>query len=773
MIALLLAGALVLPPADTLAFSGRTQQLEVTPPRFEEVDIRIDGKVDEAVWEEAAVLRDFSQYEPVEGIPSTEETEVRVLYTGDAIYFGVLAFDKEPGLILARMGERDRSVFGDDWIRIILDTFDDQRQGYVFYVNPLGIQTDGLWIEGMRHQEGRASSVSIDFSPDFIWDSDGHVTERGWEAEIRVPYVSLRFRPDAVQSWGINVAREVKRRGFKQSWAPVTQDVSSTLAQSGKLVGLRDLRPKRLAELNPVTTGKRIGTSTSGSFQAGSFEAEAGLNARLGITRNLVADATLNPDFSQVEADATRVTVNERFALYFPEKRPFFLEGTEVFDTPQPLVYTRRIVDPMAGAKLTGKVGAFTLGYLGALDQSPSSVFGGVGNAAANLFRARRDVGTGSTVGVLYTDRVLTEGGDYNRVAAGDARLVFRERYTFTTQWAGSWTSVDGSSASLKPSVFASLGRSGRRLGWDLSFHDIHPGFKAATGYLTRIGETVTLGNLTLTRYGAPGSLVERAAMGFRVEGYFDHDHFWDGRGPYEGEVQLIPSFTLRGDRSVSIILRSGYFEFPEESYENYEVLGSGGEAAPFTVPAPLNNMLAVAVTPRLRLNNSSNLNGRFYLRELPIYAEASRGLELLIAPQLTLKPTTALSLTLDQTYSRIWRHWNESVYSTALVSRITTQYQFSKALSARALVQYNLQDRDALVDPTTGLPILVGGTVVDASDTGSVQGQFLLQYQPSPGTIFYVGYTRLMEGDYSYGLVRKDPTADGLFVKLSYLFRM
>jgi hypothetical protein len=191
MIALLLAGAFLLPPADTLAFSGRTRQLEVAPPRFEEADIRIDGSVDEAVWEDAAVLRDFTQYEPVEGIPSTEETEVRVLYTGDAIYFGVLAFDKEPGLILARMGERDRSVFGDDWIRIILDTFDDQRQGYVFYVNPLGIQTDGLWIEGMRQQEGRASSVSIDFSPDFIWDSDGHVTERGWEAEIRVPYGSL------------------------------------------------------------------------------------------------------------------------------------------------------------------------------------------------------------------------------------------------------------------------------------------------------------------------------------------------------------------------------------------------------------------------------------------------------------------------------------------------------------------------------------------------------------------------------------------------------
>ena len=216
MIELLVLGA-VLASNDTLTFSGRTRQLEVTPPRFDEVDIRIDGQVDEAVWSEAALLRDFTQYEPIEGIPSTEDTQVRILYTGEAIYFAVEAFDTEPEMILARLGERDRSVFGDDWIRIILDTFDDQRQGYVFYVNPLGIQTDGLWIEGLRRQEGRSSSVSIDFSPDFVWESDGQINERGWEAEIRIPYVSLRFRQDPVQDWGLNMAREVKRRGFKQS----------------------------------------------------------------------------------------------------------------------------------------------------------------------------------------------------------------------------------------------------------------------------------------------------------------------------------------------------------------------------------------------------------------------------------------------------------------------------------------------------------------------------------------------------------------------------
>jgi hypothetical protein len=768
---LVLTSLLISP--DTLLFSGRIQQLEVNPPRIESPQIRIDGELAEEVWDNAAVLAGFTQYEPVEGIPSTEDTEVRVLYSQEAIYFGVQAFDRDPGEVLARLGERDRSVFGDDWIRIILDTYNDQRQGYVFYVNPLGIQTDGLWIEGMRRREGSASSVSIDFSPDFIWDSDGRVTSEGWSAEIRVPFVSLRFPPISEHTWGINVAREVKRRGFKQSWAPLTKEVSSTLAQNGHLVGLRGLRPERLMEVNPVTTGKQVGDALSGEFQRGAFEGEIGMNARYGITQNLVLDATVNPDFSQVEADASRITVNERFSLFFPEKRPFFLEGSEVFQTPQQLVHTRTIVDPAAGAKLTGKAGTFSLGYLGAIDQSPSSLFGGSGNAIFNLFRARRDVGSGSTVGLLYTDRTLTSGGDFNRVLAGDARLLFGGRYTFTTQWAASWTSVDGSVARMRPSVLASFGRSGRNFEMDLSFHDIHPAFRSAAGYLPRLGEAVAIGNASATHYGSPGSFLERAGLALRLEGYFEHGDFWAGRGPYEAEVQLNPSLFFRGDRSVTVIFRNGYFEFRPEAYGGYEIQGVDGVPRPFPVPVPLKHLKAVAVMPRLRITNSSNLTGRFYFRELPIYSEATRGLELLFAPQLTLHPTASWSLTLAETYSRIWRRIDDSVFSTAVVSRVTSQYQFSKSVFARAMVQYNLEDRVPLEDPSTGLPLVIFGVPSESRDEGSVQGQFLIQYQPSPGTVFYVGYTRLMEGGNSYMLGDKDPVEEGLFLKLSYLLRI
>jgi hypothetical protein len=306
-----------------------------------------------------------------------------------------------------------------------------------------------------------------------------------------------------------------------------------------------------------------------------------------------------------------------------------------------------------------------------------------------------------------------------------------------------------------------------------LNLQDYHPEFRARSGYLTRIGEAQAIGNLGVTHYGAPGALLERASLTLRVESYFLHEEVWDGEGPYEAEVQLNPSFSFRGDRTVSFIFRSGYFEFRPEYYEGYRIEGFGADPVVFQIPDALRNMKAMAIMPRLRINNKVNLNGRMYYRELPIFAEASRGLELLVAPSLSLRPTEAFFLSLNQTFARIWRRKDDSVFSTAVVSRLTSQYQFSKALFARILVQYGLEDRDGLLDPGSGRRILIDGEPAVAREEGTVQGQFLLQYQPSPGTIFYVGYSRVMEGKYSYGLSDKDPIADGIFVKLSYLFRL
>ena len=764
-------GRNLLASVDSSEYSGRSGQLDVAIPRLEDVNIDVDGRLDDDAWTHAAVLTDFTQYEPVEGIPATEPTEVRVFYTSDAIYFGIRAFDTEPEALFANLVERDRSAFVDDWIRIMLDTFDDHRQAYVFYVNPLGIQTDGLWIEGMQRR--MASSVSIDFNPDFIWESDGRVTAEGWVAEIKIPYTSLRFRQVPVQAWGVQVAREVKRTGYKQSWAPLTQNISNVLAQSGRLVGLQDLRPRRLVEINPVMTGKRVGQTVDDVYQQDSFEPDFGVNGRIGITQNLILDAAFNPDFSQVETDANRITVNERFALFFPEKRPFFLEGTEIFRTPRNLVHTRQIADPIGGAKMTGKVGSFNVGYLGALDEAPKTLYGGDNSATFNLVRARRDVGAGSTIGVLYTDRSVPGTGRFNRVVSGDARLLFARRYTLTTQFANSWTS-DGSGEPTRvaPLVAAEFQRSGRSFQFQARFDDVHGDFNTESGFIPRVGDTELFARVSGVRFGKPGAIIEQ--MSFAVQGnvFYDHDEFWGGGRPFEGEVELHPSFTFRGERTLMFILRDGYFRFRPEDYAAYEIEGPNGEALPFTVRNDLTHMLALGFVPRIRITSDLQLSGRLYYREVPIYVEGSRGVEIQTAPNVTLRLTSAAQVTLDYTYSRLWRTRDRTVFSIAHIPRARVQYQFSKSLLVRGVVQYSLEERDALRDPTTEQPILINGLVQDVTESGRFESQFLLKYEPSPGTVFFVGYNRLMRGLANVRLSQMDLVGEGLFVKASYLLR-
>lgn len=756
--------------ASRESYSGARGELLVPIPRFEDTEVDVDGVLDEIVWERAAQVGDFTQYEPVEGARPRQVTEVLLFYGPEAIYFGIRALDSEPDRVLANLGERDRSVFNDDWVRIMLDTFDDARQAYVFYVNPLGIQTDGLWIEGLQSRTG---SVSIDFNPDFIWESRGRLTDEGWVAEIRIPYVSLRFQPAEEQSWGFNVAREVRRTGYKQAWAPLTQDNPSTLVQSGKLVGIHGIEPKRLVEVNPVVTGSRVGgLDDAGDFHRDPFDEAYGLNMRLGVTRNLTADATLNPDFSQVEADASRLTTNERFAIFFREARPFFLEGSEIFQMPRNLVYTRRIVDPSVGGKLTGKVGPFQVGYLGALDESPTSLDPEVGRALFNIVRARGDIGAGSTLGVVYTDRTIS-GDHYNRVLGTDARILMG-RHTFTGQLAGVWDARPGSPAvSARPLFLAQVERSGREFGWQARIEGTDPDFDTRSGFINRTGDTQLYGEIRKSWFRAPGSLLESYGVTLQVDNFFTYGDLWGGARPYEHEVQLNPSVTFRGGRTITFILRNGYFRFRPESYESWGTLNPDGSQGSYDLPASLRNMLALAVLPRLRINDAINVNGRAFFRTIPIFLEGARGWEVQLAPSVTLRPTGSLQLGLEHTWSRIDRTADGSRYATAQISRLDVRYQISRSLLVRTIAQYDLQERSALTDPTTGRPITVDGAVVPTLNQGNFQGQLLLQYEPSPGTIFYVGYSRFEVGERGYSLANMNPVEDGLFVKLSYLFRL
>jgi hypothetical protein len=758
--------------SELRTYSGREGQLDVDAPRMESPSISIDARLDEPEWAEAAVLTGFTQYTPVEGAPASQETEVRVFYSGDAIYFGFHVVDSEPDRVLAHLLERDRSQ-SDDWVRIMLDTFNDERQAYTFFISPFGIQSDGMWLESLEPRGG-PTGPKVDFNPDFIFESDGRLVDDGWVAEVRIPYVSLRFPEVEEQDWGLQIARGVMRNGYKSSWAPLTVEAASVLAQSGRLRGLRDLRPKRLIEVNPVATGKLEGFRLDGVYERQNPSSEFGVDGSVGITQNLVLDATVNPDFSQVEADVDQIQVNERFALFVPERRAFFLEGIEVFRTTQNLVYTRRVVDPIGGAKVTGKVGPFQVGYLGALDESPRPIDGQDRDALFNLVRARADIGEGSTVGALYTDRSINGGPGFNRVASADVRLLFGGRYTVETQLTGSWTrNAVQDPAPFAPALTFNFLRSGRSFSYRARLIDLSPEFETRTGFMPRIGDTDWGGAVGFNVFSEPGAMLEQWGVEVQSNNFTRHDDFWSGGSPYEYEIQLMPSIAFRGSRRMNSVLRWGGHRFLPELYTAHEVLDDQGTAQPYPLPPELKDMLGVALIPNVRFNDQLTLTGVFMFRTIPLFAEGSRGWESRYGPNLRIQPGERLRLEASYTYARLERSADGSHFSTAHIPRLRVQYQFSKALLARVIGQYDLERREALRHPVTGQEVLINGVLQDARERGNFTGQALVSFEPSPGTIFFVGYSRVMTGPYGLPLDEKDLQQDGFFMKLSYLFRL
>src|SRR5512140_739191 len=242
------------PDADSATiYRGRAGELTVRPPRIDS-DIAVDGRLDEPVWARAAVLTDFSQYSPVDGVPAEDSTEVRVWYSGSAIYFGIRARERH-GTVHATVADRDH-ISGDDNVTILLDTFHDGRRAFLFEVNPLGIQADGIRSEGAGNAGNAQDFTGIDLSPDFVFQSRGHVTPDGYEVEVRVPFKSIRYQSAPVQDWGINIVRQVQHSGFQLTWTPAKQAAASFLAQSGTLEGLTELHRGLVLDLNPVATTK-------------------------------------------------------------------------------------------------------------------------------------------------------------------------------------------------------------------------------------------------------------------------------------------------------------------------------------------------------------------------------------------------------------------------------------------------------------------------------------------------------------------------------------
>ena len=770
-------------PAPVVEYDGSAGQLEVPNPWVADPDIDIDGELSEAAWLNAPVLTGFTQFDPVEGAPATQRTEARVLVTDDAIYFAVKAYDDVPGGVRATLGDRDSFGYSDDYVRFIVDTFNDRRRGYVIMVNPHGVQQDGLWVVGGGGGRGR-HGPPIDWNPDFVWDSGGQLFDWGYSVEVKVPFKSIRFREEAVQNWGLQIERRIARNGYAESWAPVTADVANKMEQFGRLTGLQDIDPGLFLEVNPVQTFSKQGSYNSdvGALQRDGIDGDFGLNMTYGITSNLTLDGTYNPDFSQVEADAGQIAVNERFALFLREKRPFFLEGTEIFRLPQQIVYTRSIVNPVAGAKLTGKIGSFNAGYLGAVDDvADPDISGGTANPVVNILRLRRDIGSTSNVGMVYTDRTF-HGNRFSRVAGVDGRFQFKQRYTMTLLAAGSRTaqgSPDPANGSL---VSAQFVRSGRNFQFDGSMQDLSNDFNAGSGFIRRTGSTQFKSRVSYNFRGRPGDLIEQWGPSLETEGFWDHDDFWSGMWAEEARLRLGGSVSFRGNITIFGNYSRSYFDFARDRYDGLVFLGPGGHSESFYPDQSLFQGLNSG-TVFIWINSYDRVRGnvRVTRSETPLF-DFSTGTPVDIADSwssdasLNFFPTTNLSGELGVRHTSLYRKRDGSIYSRATIPRARAQYQFSRSLFLRGIMEYGSQRRGSLLTPLAGREVsFCSGEScygVAGSESNDFSVETLLSYEPTPGTVFFVGYTRRMEDTEAFRFRDVRPEAEGVFVKLSYRFR-
>ncbi|HEY6208563.1 MAG TPA: DUF5916 domain-containing protein [Gemmatimonadales bacterium] len=773
MLPLLLALQSLRGPDPPGTYDGLARQLAVAIPRIE-ASATVDGVLDEPVWLSAARLVGFSQYRPVDGRPAMDSTQVLVWYAPDAVYFGIRAYEAHGNVVRATLADRDK-IDADDRIQILLDTYNDHRRALLFAVNPLGVQEDGVWSDGFEAsaggpQAGGRFDAVIDLNPDYVYESRGRLTAFGYEVEVRIPFKSLRYQSSDPQNWGVQVVRETQHTGSEDTWAPAVRASASFLIQSGTLVGLTRLHRGLVMDATPEFTTKVNGApGTPGYVYKG--EPDLGGTLRWGITQNLSLNATANPDFSQVEADVGQVTANQRFPLFFPEKRPFFLEALEQYDTPNRLIYTRRVGQPVAGGKLTGKVGGTNIAYLAAVDDRDQSATGD--NPIYNLLRLRRDLGASSTAGLVYTDRM--DGDAYNRVFGTDLRVVWRKIWFSQAQLVGAWTRDATVARAGTLWDLTMYDRTGRAYGNHGEIQGVSPDFVAAAGFVPRRDYVqMTIYN-RFSWYGRPGGLVDQVSTFVGLTPLWRYDDFLHLRSTIEGGIQDTWTANLRGGWGITVKLSDLEQRFDSGAYTGYATDSTG---TPFALPHGLYNLLggdAGVTTPNRALTAAAEVG----YSAVPIFAEAAAGRQLATRVTLTWRPTQAVRVEGLWTHQRITRARDGSRFSIANIPRLKLEYQLTRYIFFRYVGQYFAQQREALEDPRTGSALVLDSSATArlgpaaGAATNELRSDFLFSYRPTPGTVLFFGYGASLTEPDAFQFQNLRRTSDGFFLKASYLFRM
>jgi len=761
------------------------------------------------IAQQMAKVTGFTQRDPHDGEAVSEPTDAYLGYDQKNLYAVFVCFD-DPRQVRARMSRRE-DVYDDDEVEIMLDTFHDRRRAYAFQTTPLGVQWDAIWTEASREEE---TSAHFDTSFDTVWDSRGKVTERGFVVWMAIPFKSLRFPSAKQQEWGIILYRGITRKTENSFWPHISLKMEGRLGQAATLSGLEGISPGHSIELIPyglMRSFRALDTRDFSNpyFQKATAQGQPGMDAKFVIRDRFVVDMTANPDFSQVESEDPQITVNQRYAVYFPEKRPFFLENEDFFRTPMDLFFTRSIGDPSAGIRLTGKDGPYSVGLMAADDRSPglavpdSSPVSGI-RSYFTIARVSRDIFRQSSVGALYTDWECPTTGEFNRIGGLDTHLKFNPNWTLDGQ-----AVVTSSHLNLNcegnlypfssgnrgnnnyyagPAEQLHLHRDGLHFSYDGIYNDISPGVVSIPGFINRVDIRETTQEADYRFRPRKGWVVD---WGPSVTARYDFDHTG-----LRLDTDYGPYFAIQG-RGQTVILLRPYEELRERlrpqdfcfyGYALYcapRILGdqdyhehtSGasiqtgyfkkvtllasyywGEGVNFVAPPP-----APLETP-------TPLNHPFLASQDT--AQAS----------LTFRPVKPLKIENTYLFDRLRATTSTYLFEQAQfpgagrgifndhILRSKWNWQFTPQLSVRLILQYN-----ALLAGTPG----VGSPYTYLPTSKQFNADFLITYLVHPGTAIYVGYNSDLQnlnvqpgvGVFS---ASKNYLNDSrqFFVKASYLFR-
>jgi Domain of unknown function (DUF5916)/Carbohydrate family 9 binding domain-like len=806
------------PPALTIPRLTRAPALE----NF--LSMKPEGEV----AQQMAKVTGFVQRDPHDGEKVSEPTDAYLGYDQKNLYVIFVCFD-DPRKVRGRMSRRE-DVHDDDQVEIILDTFHDRRRAYAFQTTPLGVQWDAIWTETASAEVG-----NWDTSFDTVWDSRGRLTSQGYVASISIPFKSLRFRASKQQEWGIILYRGIVRKNEEAFWPAISRRVQGRLGQAATLYGLEGISPGHSIELLPygILRGFRaLDTRDPDNpfFQNATAQGQFGMDAKFVIHDHFVLDLTANPDFSQVESDDPQITVNQRFEVYFPEKRPFFLENEDYFRTPINLFFTRNVQDPSAGIRLTGKEGPYSVGLMAADDRSPGLAVPAYCPAldttcASNLYgirsyfaiaRVSRDIFRESSVGALFTDWQCPTTGEFNRVGGVDTHLKFSNTWTLdgqavvsssnlqglnttnlsTTCEAGLFPFSSGNAGNgnyyAGPADAVTLRRSGLHFNLYGTYQDVSPGFVTVPGFVNRVD--IRYAGEWASYYFRPkkGWVV---AWGPRILNRTVFDH--------EGnrlDTDYLPSLLIQGRGKTSVTL------FPYEELrerlrpQDFAFLGFGSlpsrdyheHSSYAAIQSSYFSRVTLGAAYRWGdgVNFVASPTAPSPLPDMPFLARVDTGTAI-----LTLRPVQPLKIENTYLYERL--RATEATYLLAQTAtpgvgkgifdnhivRSKWNWQFTPQLSLRMIFQYN-----SVLANTPSNTILCSSPRPCPYTYLPTEKQFnadvLVTYLIHPGTAIYVGYNSDLQ---NLDVVPGTPTSTGyvvntakgylndsrqFFVKASYQFR-